>query len=222
MKKTRQEQKFEKYREYLNSETQLLWQYISLYKHLHKKVQDRLDEINIAPAFFSTVQSALFTCIVLWIHNLFSEESQRGLHDFLNFIESNLSTFKLSELKRRREFSDNHWFLKKITELTKSDISGHRAMLKSIKLLNSIKTRRDKYHAHFDKKYFFNREKINKEKPILWKDLDEIKEPMEKIINTYSVAYDGSSFSIQFVNAYDVDRILDILHEYREKRKRRT
>ncbi|MBI4651827.1 hypothetical protein HY745_11200 [Candidatus Desantisbacteria bacterium] len=94
MNKTDQEIKFEKYREYLKSEAQRLWQYISLYNHLLEKTKDKLEELNLAPAFFSTVKDSLFTCIILWTHNLFSKDSIDG-----NLFDSQfLNTFDIDQI----------------------------------------------------------------------------------------------------------------------------
>jgi hypothetical protein len=218
MNKTEKEKKFEEYREYLKQETMKLVAYIDLYKHLHNKKQDRLEELNTAPAFFQTVFSALFSGIINWIYNLFSEKSERGYYNFLAFVENELDLFAIKELQRRRTYPDNHWMLDR-ERITYQTIESHRGKIKSIPLLNSVKTRRDKFHAHFDKKYFFDRDLISKDAPIAWGDIEKVKEIMKDIINTYSAAYDGNLYELQFFNSYDIDNILNILYEHNKKQR---
>ncbi len=174
--------------------------------------------MNIAPAFFQTILNSLFTCIINWTHNLFSTKSERGLFNFLVFIENNLALLSIEELKRRNQYPDNHWMLER-EQISYKTIKSHRDQIDSISSLDSVKTRRDKFHAHFDKDYFFERNKISEDAPITWEDLEKIKETMKDIINTYSAAYDGNVYDLQVVNSYDIDNVLDILHEYNENLK---
>jgi hypothetical protein len=216
MDKTEKEKKFEEYREYLIEETMRLVAYIDLYKHLCDKKQDRLEELNIAPGFFDTVLSALFSGIINWTNNLFSEKSERGFFNFLAFVENELNLFSKKELQKRRALPDNHRMLNR-EKVTYQTVKLHRKKIKSISLLDSVGIRRDKFHAHFDKKYFFDRDQISKDAPIAWDDIEKLKEIMKDIISTYSDAYDGKVYKLQFVDSYDIDYILDILHEHNRK-----
>ncbi len=84
---------------------------MAVYRTLQQRTDDRLEEINIAPAFFSTVIDALFSVIVLWTDKMFDEKSKRGLVNFLTFCEHNRRIFKVKELQRRRGYPDDHWML---------------------------------------------------------------------------------------------------------------
>ena len=217
MDQTEKEKKFEKYREYLIEETMKLVAYIDLYKHLCDKKQDRLEELNIAPGFFDTVFSALLSGIINWTNNLFSEKSERGYFNFLAFVENELDLFSIEELQKRSSLSDNHRMLNR-ERITYQTVKSHREKIQSIlSLINSVKTRRDKFHAHFDKKYFFDRDQISKDAPIAWGDIEELKKIMDDIINTYSSAYDDNIYKLEFFDSYDIDYLLDILHEHNRK-----
>jgi hypothetical protein len=210
--------KFKQYREHLKNEIQRLSIYVYLYKHLHERKQDRLAEMNLAPCFFGTVLDSLFSCIIHWVHNLIDSKSQRGFIDFLKFVENNCDTFSISNLQKRRNYPDNHWVLKR-EPITSESIASDRQKLLGLQSLQSIKTRRDKFHAHFDKAYAFERSQLSKDAPIRWCDLDEIIETMKDVFNTYSTAYDGTSYSIEPMNISDVDYILDILHQHNQRNK---
>src|SRR5262245_58132892 len=111
MYKSDAESYFDKYREYLFSELGRLASYVRLYRRLHERKGDRLKEMNIAPAFFSTTIDALFSAIVLWVDKLFGNRSERGLLNFLTFVEQNRELFDIRELQRRTNYPDDRWML---------------------------------------------------------------------------------------------------------------
>jgi hypothetical protein len=208
------EQRFEEYREYLRQELVRLATYIKLYRCLYDRRRDRLDEMYVAPAFFQTTTDALFTAIILWVDKLLGNRSERGLVDFLKFVERNRRIFDIKELQRRREYPDDHWMLRR-DPITLDTVCNHREAMQNMSCLNSFKLRRDKFHAHFDKDYFFDRKRINEEAPIEWKDLDKVLEVSTDILNTYSPAYDGNLYEIEPVNAADVEVVLDIIRRHK-------
>lgn len=215
MTKEEAEKYFVEYREQLHSEARRLASYISLYKRLYERKSDRLDEMNTAPAFFQITVDALFTAIVLWTDKLFGERSERGFAHFLTFIEHHLSVFHVSELKRRRNYPDGHWMLNR-SPIALKTIQDDRKEIRDVESLTSFKLRRDKFNAHFDKDYFFDRHKLANEAPIKWADLDKLLKLMSDILNRYSVAYDGCSYSITPINVNDVDHLLNKLHRIRK------
>ncbi len=216
MGKTEPEEKFEEYREYLCQEAVRLASYVRLYRRLHDCWADRLDEIKVAPPFFLVVRDALFSAIVLWVNKLFDEKSERGLVHFLTFCEYNRSMFEIEELQCRLNYPDGHWMLDREPILLKT-IREDRERINKLKSLRSFKLRRDKFHAHFDKKYFFDRKKLSQDAPLKWSDLEEVIRVMKDIINRYSAAYDGKLYKLEPINATDVDYLLDRLHRSRKQ-----
>lgn len=217
MDKTEAEQKFEEYREYLHQEATRLASYIALYRRLHELRAKRLDEMNIAPAFFQVVIDALFSVIVLWVHKMFDEKSERGLANFLTFCEYNREIFELKELQRRKKYPDGHWMLKDRKPVTIETINEDRERIRKLESLPSFKLRRDKFHAHFDKKYFFDRKKFAQEAPLKWSDLTQVVEAMKDIINGYSADYDGTLYALEPINVTDVNYLLDRLHSHKKR-----
>ena len=217
MDKTEAEQKFEEYREYLRQEAVRLASYIALYRRLHELQAERLNEMNIAPAFFQVVIDALFSVIVLWVYKMFDENAKRGLANFLTFCEYNRNIFELKELQRRNSYPDEHWMLKDRKPVTIETINEDREQIRKLESLPSFKRRRDKFHAHFDKKYFFDRKKLAQEAPLKWSDLTQVVETMKTIINRYSADYDGSLYALEPLNVNDIDCLLDRLHSHKKR-----
>ena len=180
-------------------------------------MEDRLKEINIAPAFFQISIDALFSGIVIWMHKFFDENGERGLFNFLTCIENNRDALALSELQRRRQYPNGHWMLDH-DPITLETINEHRKSIRGLEALQSIKLLRDKYHAHFDKKFFFDRDRLASDAPITWNALDKAMELVWDIINTYSTSFDGKTYTRTPINADDVDHLLDALHAARKRR----
>jgi len=213
------EKTFEEYREYLKSEVVRLVSYIKLYRRINEKRTDRLDEINIAPSFFQVTLDALFSAIILWVDKLLGSRSERGFFNFLSFIENNRKLFEISELQRRKEYPDGHWMLDR-EPITYQTVETHRKQIAELESLPHFKLRRDKFHAHFDKEYFFDRGKLGNDAPLKWSDLEAVIEVMGDILNHYSAAYDGNVYHLEPFNIYDIDHFLDMLHKYKKERKR--
>ena len=98
MKTKDAEEYFETYRDSLQRELVRLASYVRLFRRLHERKADRLREMNLAPAFFSITIDAVYSAIVLWVDKLFGSRSERGLVNFLNFIEQNRGIFDIKEL----------------------------------------------------------------------------------------------------------------------------
>lgn len=199
---------FCKYRKYLSMEIHRFWDSASVYRQISERTQDHLRELNLAPAFFRTVEDSLFTTIVLWADKLFDEKAERGLFNFLTFIEYNREWMGIDELKRRRSYPDGHWMLKGRLPITVQSIEADREKIRSLAALKSISVRRDKFHGHFDKDYFFDRARLQDEAPIRWMDLDEAGNVMGGMLNDYSVDFDGEMFSWNTIGIDDLGTLL--------------
>lgn len=132
---------------------------------------------------------------MLWADKLFDERGERGLFNFLTVVEYNRDWLTTDELKRRRGYPDGHWMLKDRIPITSESIEADRLQIRSLAALRSIRIRRDKFHGHFDKEYFFDRSRLHSEAPITWAELNEAGDVMGKMLNDYSVDFDGQMFS---------------------------
>ncbi|WNV06125.1 hypothetical protein RP726_06835 [Candidatus Methylospira mobilis] len=99
---------FDDYRKYLREEVLRFCGYVAVYRQIQERKNDRLEAMNLAPAFFRTVESALYTSIIIWANTLFDTKGERGFFDFLTFIENNLKWLSVTELKRRKNYPDDH------------------------------------------------------------------------------------------------------------------
>jgi len=214
MKQT--EDKFRLYRESLKQELIYLASFVLTYKSLYKRHEDRLEEMNMFQAFFQVSLHSLFSCIVLWVHKLYDENSERGIYNFLSFVENNLKIFHIKELQRTLELPDDDPLLKRDPvsfKMIKSDRNkiGEQDSLKNFKLL------RDKYYAHLDKEHFYEIDDLLKTTQITWGDLDSILELSNEILNKYSSSFDGHIYTIEPWNVDDINDLLDFIHKHKNQ-----
>lgn len=208
MRREKFEQHFFDYRKYLREEIHRFRDCVAIYRQIEERKTDSLEVINQAPAFFGVVEGALFTSIVLWGDKLFDEQGERGLFDFLTFVEYNRKWLATAELQRRKGYPDGHWMLDGRIPITVESIEQDRRKIRALEALKSFRIRRDKFHGHFDKEYFFDRERLQSEAPIKWIDLEEARNIMGAMLNDYSVDFDGTSFAWDTLNINDLDVIL--------------
>jgi HEPN superfamily AbiU2-like protein len=212
MDKNQAEETFEAYRQHLHYEMVCLASYLRLYRHLYERRRDRLEEMNLAPAFFGVVLDALLTAIILGVDKLFDKKGKRGLWNFLTFCENNRKIFAIQELQRRKNYPEGHWMLKERRPVTFERIQEDKRRIEELPSLQSFRLRRDKFSAHLDKAYFGNRAQLAEDAPLLWLDFTDISTTMQEILNAYSSDYDGMLYTVEPVNITDVDQLLDRLH----------
>ena len=208
---------FAEYRQYLREEVLRFRGFVAVYLRIQQRKSDHLAALNLAPAFFQVVESSLFSSIVLWADKLFDEQGDRGLFNFLTFVEYNRKWLATKELQLRRNFPDGHWMLRDRAKITMTTINRHRARIRALEGLPSFRLRRDKFHAHFDKQYFFDRIKIAAEAPLRTEDLAAAGSLMGEIINDYSVDFDGKTYAWEPINIDDLDVLLERAHKRRAR-----
>lgn len=200
--------RFSQYRQHLGEEVARLHSYASVFLGIQERKTDYLEEINLAPAFFQVTESALFSGIILWIHKLLDEKGQRGLFDFLDFVRRHRRWLTVEELQRRGGYNDGHWCLAGREEVTAESIDEDRQRLRGLAGLASIRRRRDKFHGHFDRVYFFDREEIGRDAPILRPELEGILATIGEVLNSYSADFDGVMRSWRHLNIGDLEVLL--------------
>jgi hypothetical protein len=202
------DEQFPMYREWLRQEIHRFRDAVDVYRCINERTKDHLAELNLAPGFFRTTESALFTLIVMWADKLLDEHAERGLFNFLTFVEYNRKWLSPKQLQRRRGYPDDHWMLEDRKSITLKQINADREAIRALPCLQSFKIRRDKFHGHFDKEYFFDRKRLSAEAPLKWDDLEQAGDLMGRILNDYSVDFDGNAYSWSTLNIDDLSALL--------------
>ena len=136
--------KFASYRDILREEVLRFREDVYVYRQIQERKNDSLAVLNMAPAFFNIIERALFSSIIIWADKLFDEKGQRGLFDFLTFIEYNRKWLTTKQLQVRKQYPDGHWMLRDRISLTMKIIAGHRKRIRELASLESFKILRDK------------------------------------------------------------------------------
>ncbi len=210
------EDKFKAYLAAFRREVQRLGMFISLYHYLHERRHDRLEELNIAPAFFQTILTALRTGIIIWCHKLLigGTEGEISMRSFLNFVGQNLFLFTTDAFRERRGLTQDAWQVKGHQAPTVQEVRLDRRRLNALTATESLRSLRNRFHAHFDEKYFLTPEVLVDEAPLRWNELDQIRSVIEDILNRYSVALDGNYFLFEPLNVLDVEHVIEALRRF--------
>jgi hypothetical protein len=122
-----------------------------VYQRLFDRKTDRVPEMDLAPAFFSTTADALSWAIITWVDKLFAKKGKRGILNFLTFAEHNRGLFDVRELQRRGKFADDHFAIQDRKAITLETIRNDRQRIAEFKVLANFNLWRNKFQAHFDK-----------------------------------------------------------------------
>jgi hypothetical protein len=101
--------------------------------------------------------------------------------------------------------------------ITLQTIQEDKERISDLSFLHSFKLRRDKFIAHFDKKYFIDQDKLSDDAPLVWGNLENIVAIMADLINKYSATYDGNLYTVVPDNITDIDQLLDRLHRTKNR-----
>lgn len=204
---------FENYLEILFQELETIDSCLELWIFINNKREDRIEEMNISPAFFQlTLHSLFFTAIIslakLYDSYKIKDRSDKNLVKFINFNASNLSIFPTD-----KTILEKHRCQRKVD----SDlINEHRKTIEDKKdILDKLFTWRDKGFAHFDSRYFGNLEKVTKEHPMKVGEIRDLINTASEILNAYSTVYSGNYRIYRCSNYSDIDNILEILHKHK-------
>lgn len=205
---------FDQYRNRLFDELAQLGDYVAVYRHLLDKQSDSqgLCVLNTAVTFFRTVERALFSAIILQAFKLADTKSrknqERGFTHFLQFCRANLNLFSVEKFAARRsDLKPDDPIMIGRLPITDVDAEAHIKLLESLSGWKSIELWRDKSEAHFDKAYFFDRDKLAVEAPL---DLDALAEViccLGNLLDCYSSAFDGQRFARSSVGTGDINRL---------------
>jgi hypothetical protein len=206
------------YLDRLSDEVRRLKTVFELWVHILDRRQDRVRELNIAPAFFSTTIESLLTNVIISTCRLYDGyRSERNLIRFLNFAEQHLSLFSTGAFQVRRVLSPGAWQLEMHQPVTLDTITVHRNEIQAQEsILANLFTWRDEQYAHSDKRYFHSPSSLKQDAPLQFGQIRALIDLAGTIINRYSSAFDGSVTDFVPINVFDVDKVLDVLFRYKE------
>lgn len=132
------------------------------------------DLIKVEPLIWY-IQSAFYYDITFSIFRLFDKGADRNIYHFTEQAKAQLSSIAWK------------------TPLTAADIANHESKLSNVApIVENLRKRRNKFFAHYDKKFFFDPDKINVDFPFSNEDAKALVRVLQSIIGDHKRAFDGS------------------------------
>lgn len=183
-------------------------------------------EFSEAITFFQVTQNAnLFATVMAICRFIDSSTHTMQLNSFFNLLRNNLDLFTIEAYKQRLKDNgkDDEYiedFAQKHSAITKEIVDEDEASIESLPITN-IKRYRNKRLAHLDRGLALKEVDILQENPVMIHEIDDILSALDKILNRYGIAYDGSEWSIGLPPVKDqMEYVMDSIKFHRESRRR--
>jgi len=221
------EEQFIIYHETLRNELDIAFTHYEIAKTLREFRRNRRSEFKDALTFFKETMDANLFSAVMAINRGFIDK--RGdclqLDKLFEFVKQNLGLFSTSAFQKRLEDKGmspeeiQHWSNLHI-EITAQTVFEDEVRVKSLSIDN-LKAWRNKRLAHIDMELAEKKTSVMDKKPITVKEIDDILEIIDEILNRYSVAYDGVTHKIGLPPVkYQMEYLMDALAFYKQSRKK--
>jgi hypothetical protein len=120
------------------------------------------------------IQSALYSDITFSIFRLFDKNGDRNIFHFLNYTEQHLHSIAWK------------------TPLSLTEINEQRAALSAVTTqIENLRKRRNKFFGHYDKKFFYEPQKIDDDFPFSNEDAKILVRVLQRIISGHMRAFHG-------------------------------
>ncbi|MCZ1268135.1 MULTISPECIES: AbiU2 domain-containing protein [Paenibacillus] len=143
---------------------------LKIHMHLHNKLVDNPKVGEPYPAYFNLTMDAIYSQFIISVAKIFDKNGFGTIFKMLNIIEVHPELFDIEN--------------KTLIEQVRSD----REELEVSNTILNIRKWRDQLFAHYDKKYFLNknRHKLGDDSPIIYGDHQQLLISVAKKINYYS------------------------------------
>lgn len=168
-----------------------------LYLRLAEQQQEDVDVMNTAHLFFRRVFEAIESEIIVSLSKLYEiGRSDRNLMKLVNYVQSNRTSVDWGYEEISHEQTDEH----------KQLIKGQQ------EVVESVISRRDKFYAHHDKKYFLNADELTEDFPLDVDGVEGLLEVAERIVGDYHLALTGGDMDM--TGNIDVGRVFRALGQF--------
>lgn len=193
------ERKYVGYKEFLLNELMYIDSMFDLHIYLKNQHVDRVDVLNISPAFFGLTENALLECAAIRLCRLYDTDTNTiTINRFINLVEQNVKSIFKKE------------YHKEIRDIVKKDKLEFQRYQDKIEMLKSI---RDTSLAHNDKCKIQDNYDMWVGSGIVIGDIHTLIQLGIIVINHFTQYSENISHSINAVNKLDVEQILDILED---------
>ncbi|HEU0143517.1 MAG TPA: hypothetical protein VFQ47_01910 [Nitrososphaera sp.] len=173
------------YERYLNRLDQLIYQEVvpktAIFDYFTRHLYRLDDKPYEKEPLVWFIQTALYSDITFSIFRLFDRNSDRNIFHFLDYTEKHLSSIQ--------------W----ITPLNRTKINEQRAELAAVSTqIELLRKRRNKFFGHYNKKFFYEPDKVNDDFPFSNEDAITLVRVLQRVISAHMHAFHGhASISIE-------------------------
>ena len=191
-------EKYESYREFIRQELIAIDSMFELFIYLKNQHMNRLEILNLSPAFFTLTENALHEGSLIRLCRIYDSDNRTiTIKKYLNYLEQH--TMVLFDEKDRED-------VKNFIKTDKKQLDAFDCKLIKFKMI------RDKLLAHNDMGRL-KADDIFEGTGLIVNDVRNLTQFGMDCINHYSQYVDGRVFSLKATNNLDVKVILDILEK---------
>lgn len=211
------EEEFRRYHDRLRRELDMANLHFSVVKHISNVAKDYLQELNQSPTFWWLTRNAHMYSVLMRLNNFFTRnkrEKDAHLHmpSFLDFIEKNREIFSAEAFERRLRTAGRY---DEIAAEFSSEITAKKVKQDIERLSNlpipSLRAWRNRILSHINMKDITQEVDIAKKYPVKTKQVAEIIDALDDMLNEYSVAFDSVTHEKGLAIEYGINYILDAI-----------
>jgi hypothetical protein len=191
------EETFEKYHQELRGELNNANWHFTIWKYLQELRDTYHKELNQAPAFFGLTMYAHLLTALVRINKFFDKKEEHlSIRKFLDFIEHNLIIFsnKTFEARMHKEGRYESYIIKGHSEVTPQKVQQDRRTVEALPVA-PIRRWRNTILVHIEEERVLRGVDIMKKYPVKQRQVDDIINALDKMLNEYLDAYDASTWA---------------------------
>jgi hypothetical protein len=204
------EETFEKYHQELRGELNNANWHFTIWKYLQELRGTHLKELNQAPSFFGLTIYAHLLAALVRINKFFDKnEKHLSIRKFLDFIEQNLDIFSNEAFEARMRKKDRYesYIIKDHIEITHQKVRQDRRKIRDLPLA-SIRRWRNAVLVHIEAERVLRSIDIMKKYPVKQRQIDDIINTLDDMLNEYLVAYDASTWAKDLPIKYEIKGVV--------------
>ena len=210
---TNAEETFAKYHQELRGELNNANWHFTIWKYLQELRGTYHKELNQAPSFFGLTMQAHLLAALVRINKFFDKnEKHLSIRKFLDFIEQNLDMFsnKAFEARMRNIGKYESYVIKEHSEITLQKVEEDRKRVGDLPV-SYIRKWRNTVLVHIEAERVLRSIDIMKKYPVVQRQVDDIINTVDDILNEYLVAYDASTWAKDLAVKDGIKSVVDAI-----------
>lgn len=204
---------FIKYHQELRGELNNANWHFTIWKYLQELRGNYHKELNQAPSFFGLTMYAHLLAALVRINEFFDrDEEHLSIRKFLDFIKQNLDIFSNEAFEARLRSEDRYesYIVKEHNEMTLQKVEEDRKKVDDLPVAH-IRHWRNTILVHIEEGRVLRGIDIMKKYPVRQRQVDDIINTLDKMLNEYLVAYDYSSWAKDLAVKDEIKSVVDAI-----------